>query len=102
MPAGFTLQGSTALDQIDDQNHNSDNQENMNESAHGVGANQPQKPQNEQNYEDSPKHTIVLSVEFNLASCGARQLRLSHRLFGLYFFRIFQGLNPPVILWFDR
>jgi hypothetical protein len=85
MPAGFTLQGSTALDQIDDQNDDSDHQENMNESAHGVGAHQSQKPQNEQNYKDSPKHTIVLSVEFNLASCGAGQLRLSHRLFGLYF-----------------
>jgi hypothetical protein len=85
MPAGFTLQGSTALDQIDDQNHDSDHQEDMDESAKGIGGNQSQKPQNQQNYKDSPKHTIVLSVEFNLPSCGAGQLRLSHRLFGLYF-----------------
>jgi len=58
MPAGFTLQGSTALNQIDDQNYDSDHQEDMDESAKGVGANQPQKPQHEQNYEDSPKHTM--------------------------------------------
>jgi len=37
-------------------NHNGNHQECVNETAHGVGSDQPQEPQYEQNYGDSVKH----------------------------------------------
>jgi hypothetical protein len=35
----------------------------MNQSAHRVGSNQAQRPKHQQNYEDGPKHILVLLFE---------------------------------------
>jgi hypothetical protein len=71
------LQRTAALDQIDDQNHNRNNKEDMNESAHCVGADQSKQPEYEQNNKYCPEHKVFLSVKSYLASCEMVALRLS-------------------------
>src|ERR1035437_283477 len=41
--------------------HDGDNQENMDEAAHGVGSHQAQEPQDDQNDGDGIKHVDILS-----------------------------------------
>jgi hypothetical protein len=50
------------LNQIDDQHYDCDDEQNVNESAERVRANQSKKPEHEQNHEDSPKHKGFLSI----------------------------------------
>jgi hypothetical protein len=42
---GARLQWAAALNQIDNQHYNRNHEQNMNESAQGVGANQSKKPE---------------------------------------------------------
>jgi hypothetical protein len=60
MPPGFIeLESTTALDQVDDQHDNGKHQEEMNESSQGVGADQSQQPEHEQNDKNSPQHIDI-------------------------------------------
>lgn len=62
--AGFTpaiLQRSPAANQLQNENHQSDEKQNVNVSAEHVESHETEQPQNQQNDEDSPKH-INLSV----------------------------------------
>jgi hypothetical protein len=49
-------QGSSSADDSKQDDHDGDYQKNVNETMHGVGSNQPQKPQYNQNNSDSVKH----------------------------------------------
>jgi hypothetical protein len=57
--AGFiatNLQRTPALDQVDDQNHNRNNEQEMNESAQCVGADQSKQPEHQQDNKYCPEH----------------------------------------------
>jgi len=61
MPAGFiaaSLQRSTALDQIDNQHYNGKDEQDVNEAAKRVGADQSKQPENEQDHKDCPEHKV--------------------------------------------
>jgi hypothetical protein len=46
--------GLSSANYVKEDHHDGDNQQNMNETAHGVGGDQPQEPQDDQNDSDSP------------------------------------------------
>jgi hypothetical protein len=52
------LQRAPALDQIDDQNHNRNNEQDMNESAQCVGADQSKQPEHKQDNKYCPEHKV--------------------------------------------
>jgi hypothetical protein len=61
MPLGFigeenALQSAPTLDQINDQNDDGDHEQDMNEPAHGIRADESEQPENEQNNKDGPEH----------------------------------------------
>ena len=47
---------SPSLDDANQYNDDSDNQQDMNESANRIATDESQKPQNQENYEDGPQH----------------------------------------------
>ena len=49
-------QGLSSANDSNQDDHHGDNQQNMNETAHGVGRDYPQEPQDDQNHSDSPYH----------------------------------------------
>src|SRR5450759_2374974 len=62
-------EGAAPADDPEQDHHDGDNQEDMDEAAHGVGSDQPQKPQDDQNYGDGIKHVdypFVVEFEFPL------------------------------------
>jgi hypothetical protein len=50
--------GAAATDQVEDQNHYGDDQQQVDETARYVET-ETQKPQNQQNHEDCPKHKCL-------------------------------------------
>ena len=52
----------TSADQVDDQDDDRQNQKNVDEPAHGVGADESEKPENQQDYENCPKHRETSNV----------------------------------------
>jgi hypothetical protein len=58
------------LNQINDQDDNCDDEQDVNESAHGVGADESEKPQHEQNNEDGPEHIVSFGLSFPSIVCG--------------------------------
>jgi hypothetical protein len=50
------LRESSSSDDLKQNNHNSNHQKSMNETSHGIGSDQTQKPQYNQNNCDSVKH----------------------------------------------
>jgi hypothetical protein len=58
---GLSLNGAS-LNYSDEYDHDRDNQKKMDEAAHGVGANHPQRPHDEQDYRNGEKHLIVSSA----------------------------------------
>ena len=69
MAAGFIdlrLQCAAALDQIDNQHHNRNDEQNMNESTHRVGADQSKEPEHQQDHEYCPQH----NVPFGWVTCS--------------------------------
>src|SRR6266851_2249402 len=63
--AGFiviSLQRPAALDQIDNQHYNRNDEQDMNESAQSVGADQSKQPQHQQDYKYCPEHTVPLRL----------------------------------------
>jgi hypothetical protein len=81
MPVGFIRSKRPAtLDQVDDQYNDGDHQQNVNETAEGVGADQSEQPEYEQDNENSPKHNLYsFRVESSSTSCREGLARLSHR-----------------------
>jgi hypothetical protein len=62
------LHGPSSLDDSHQDNHNGDNKKEVDETAHGVGRDQPQHPQDDENDSDSIKHgkfPFSLEVVFN-------------------------------------
>src|SRR6266566_9130408 len=55
---GGNLQRSAALDQIDNQHHNRNDEQDVNESAQRIRANQSKQPEHKQNHEYCPEHKI--------------------------------------------
>jgi len=53
---------STPADQVNDQNHDSDHQQDMDESAQRVRADQTKKPEHQQNDKDRPEHNNFLGL----------------------------------------
>jgi hypothetical protein len=53
---------SAALDQLDQQNHQRKHQQNMDEPAKRIRTHESNRPQNEQDYKDRPKHRYHLPV----------------------------------------
>jgi hypothetical protein len=76
-----SLQWAAALNQIDDQHDNGDNEQNMNEAAHGIRTNQSEQPEHEQDNEYCPQHKRVPSVEvlFYFVWHNASALKNSHK-----------------------
>src|SRR5436190_5826281 len=72
---GASLQRPAALDQLENQHHNRNDEQDMNESAQRVGADQPKQPEHQQDHEYCPEHRF-LSVESHVPSCNAVPLRL--------------------------
>ena len=61
MTAGFiwaSSQRSPALDQIDNQHHDRNDEQDVNESAQRIGADQSKKPEHQQDHEYCPQHNI--------------------------------------------
>jgi hypothetical protein len=54
-----TWLATPAADQVNDQDHHCDDQQDMDEAAGHVKA-EAEKPQNQQNYKDCPKHKSPL------------------------------------------
>jgi hypothetical protein len=54
------LNGSSPLDDSDQDDDNGDDQQNVNKIAHRIAGHQPQQPQNYQNDSDRPQHRISL------------------------------------------
>jgi hypothetical protein len=54
------LQGSTPLNQVDNNNDYGDHQQEMDKTSHGIAAYQPKQPHNQQYYYDCPQHVILL------------------------------------------
>jgi hypothetical protein len=75
------LERTPALDQINNQHHNRDDEQDVDESAQRVGADQAEQPEHKQDNKDSPKHKSSFRVEFNFASFGNAKLRLSNGRF---------------------
>src|SRR5260370_5390930 len=78
MPAGFIgtrLQGTPALNQIDNQHHNGEHEQDVNESAQRVGADQSKQPKHEQDHKYSPEHRF-LSVESYLCFASRTSIAL--------------------------
>jgi hypothetical protein len=50
------LLDSSSLNEIDHEHHQGNDQEDMNESTHRVRSDQPQRPHDQQNHKNSPKH----------------------------------------------
>ena len=82
MPAGFIkLQRSSTLDEVNDQDDHSYDQKEVNEPSQGIGTDQSQQPQYEQNNKYSPKHS---DIPFGLSFFYYRSLTAAKpRLFGL-------------------
>lgn len=53
---GIFLYGTTAGEQVEDENDDGEDDEDMNPSAEGVAADQAQQPEDEENDGDGPKH----------------------------------------------
>jgi len=59
--AGFiavSLQRAATLDQIDNQHYNRNDEQDMNESAQSVGADQSKQPEHKQDYKYCPEHRV--------------------------------------------
>jgi len=52
----LSRQGSSPLDQADDNRHNRQNEKNVDEASHCVGGGKSKCPKNEQNHSNCPKH----------------------------------------------
>ena len=50
--------GATSLDEPDQQYDHGDDQENVDEAAQRIGADNSKQPQHQKNYKDCPKHVI--------------------------------------------
>jgi hypothetical protein len=50
--------GSASRDQLDHQNNESEHEQNMDESTHGVAAYEAEQPQNEKDHENCPEHNL--------------------------------------------
>ena len=72
-----SLQWSAALDQLDDQHHNSNHEEEMNEAAERVGADQSKKPEHKQDHKYCPEHKV--SFRLSLTLLRARRFRCAYR-----------------------
>ncbi len=80
MPAGFiktSLQWPPARDQLNDQHHNRDDEQDVNESAQGIGADESKEPEHQQDYKYGPEHKVLL-VKSYVASSSTSLLRLSN------------------------
>jgi hypothetical protein len=58
---------SPTLDQVNDQDDDGDDEQNVDETAHRVRADEAEKPEYQQDNKDSPEHRFP-SVEFSSAS----------------------------------
>jgi hypothetical protein len=59
MPGFSKLDRATApLKKVDDKNNQSDNQEDVNKTAHGVRRDHTEKPENAEHYKNRPKHGV--------------------------------------------
>jgi hypothetical protein len=87
MTAGFiwaSSQRSPALDQIDNQHHDRNDEQDVNESTQRVGADQSKQPEHQQDHEYCPQHNIPFgSVTCSFVRCGSAALmesKISARL----------------------
>src|SRR5439155_27385876 len=68
---GASLQRPAALDQLENQHHNRNDQQDMNESPKRVGDDQPKQPEHQQDHEYCPEH----KVSFRLSHMFLRPMR---------------------------
>jgi hypothetical protein len=61
IPASRSGRPFSAANDVIQDDDNCEYQKNVNETAHGVGSNEAQEPQDYKYYDDSPKHDSVLS-----------------------------------------
>jgi len=55
-------QAASTINHSQQDNHDSDNQQNMNETTHGVRRDHPKQPQDEHNDGNGKEHDIDLSI----------------------------------------
>src|SRR5512133_1006195 len=55
------LDQPSPLNELDDDGNDGEHQQNVNEPAHGVGAHEPQHPEDDENDGDGPQHDVFLS-----------------------------------------
>jgi hypothetical protein len=53
--------GAASADELEDQRDHGQHKKDVNETTHRVAANNAEQPQNQQNYEQSPKHVLTLA-----------------------------------------
>ena len=83
MTAGFiwaSSQRSPALDQIDNQHHDRNDEQDVNESTHRVGADQSKEPEHQQDHEYCPQHNVPFGWS-HVPSWDGVPLRLSKSKF---------------------
>jgi hypothetical protein len=82
------LKWPAALDQIDNQHYNRNDEQDMNESAQRVGADQPKQPEHQQDHEYCPEHKIPFGwVTCSFVGWGSGALiesKISARITRLY------------------
>jgi hypothetical protein len=61
----FSDYRSPSADQLENQGDDRQNQQYVDESAHGIAAHNTQQPEHQQNYKNRPKH-LVTSASFSL------------------------------------
>jgi hypothetical protein len=72
---GASLQRPTALDQLENQHHNRNDEQDVNESAQRVGADNSKQPEHQQDHEYCPEHKIPFGYS-HVPSWDAIPLRL--------------------------
>jgi hypothetical protein len=67
------------LDQIDNQNHNRNNEQDMNESTQGVGADQSKQPEHKQDHKYCPEHMNSFRLSFTFIFLRAGECGCAYR-----------------------
>src|SRR5450830_1152500 len=63
------LDGASAVDQSDDEQHERDHEQHVDEVAKRVAAHYPEKPQNQQNHRNRKKHHSLLAPTREHGAC---------------------------------
>jgi hypothetical protein len=81
-PPGTILEPSSALNQVDDQNDNSNNEQEMDQAAANM-TDEAKKPEDDQDDNYSPEHRVFLSVRVKLSYVQPRSRKIKSKTGGM-------------------